>query len=65
MADHEFKCVTFWHLQCHIYIWLNKLQSYKPHIIIIIIIIVIFIIIIICLYDVMIFSVHLIIKSSI
>ena len=64
MDDHELKCVTFWHLQYHIYIWLNKLQLYKPHIIIIIIIIAIFIIIIICLYDVMFFqctslSIHL------
>ena len=55
MDDHEFNCVIYWHLQYHIYIWLNKLQFYKPHIIIIIIIIVIFIIIIICLYDIMYF----------
>ena len=63
MDDHEFKCVKFRHLQYYIYIWLNKLQLYKPHIIIIIII-VIFFIIIICLDDVMYFqctslSIHL------
>ena len=64
MDDHEFKRVTFWHLQYHLYMWLNKLHLYKPHIIIIIIVIVIFIVIIICLYDVMYFqwaslSIHL------
>ena len=47
MDDHEFKFVTFAHLEYHMHLWLIKLWICKPHIIIIIIIIIILIIIII------------------
>ena len=41
MDDHEFKFVTFAHLEYHMHLWLIKLWICKPHIIIIIIIIII------------------------